>query len=103
MRLGLEKIAIWLCLIWLICMDVAAFCCGEVEVAIISIPFLLLLGGILVEFPNVEQPITVSGNKVPERPFFKPTTNKQAIENHIDNLTISDTLDILDSKVEGRE
>jgi len=38
----------------------------------------------------------------PKRPFLKPITNKQAIKNHIDNLTIPEALDIVDEKVEGR-
>ena len=40
---------------------------------------------------------------IPKRPFFKPKTYKQAIENHINNLTIQEALDIVDKKVEGRK
>jgi len=41
--------------------------------------------------------------EMPKRTPYKSITNKQAIKNHIDNLTVQETLNILDGKVEGRE
>ena len=102
MGLGSGKIVILLCLIVIVCISAVAFCCGEGASIIITVPIILFLGDILVNFPNVERPITVSGNKVPELPVFKLVTNKQAIEEYINNLTIQEALDIVDKKVEGR-
>jgi len=50
----------------------------------------------------INEDIYIKECEMSKRPPYKSITNKQAIKNHIDNLTIQEALDIVDKKVEGR-